>query len=301
MAAGVRTTAFADVDPGPRVMAMGGAAVAGVTDPTAAFWNPAGLYFMRGRQAAVNYDDLYGLGLAQRGWIGIANKRTFDEPVFQDGRLSLIPDAARGNAWAITISSLFLDLGADSYTELTPGFSLAGGFGSDLGFGITVQYLRASSNLEGVSASGYNASLGVMAGLPGPGRAGLAVRNLLSNVNWKDRPSDRLGLAPTFGIEWPVTERGLVRGDYGWHDGDSGLTRWSLGGEYWLWPGHLAGRAGMRHRAADPGFASRTEPTFGVGLRWQGIDFDYAVTADEDGPGTTHRFGLNLLLARSAE
>lgn len=295
---GVRSTAFAEFDPGPRVLAMGGAAVAGVADPSAAYWNPAGLYFMRGRQAQVSYDDLYGLGLAHRGWIGLANKRSHDEPVFQDGRLALVPDGGRGNAWALSISSLFLDLGTESYSELAPGFSLAGGFGRDLSFGVTLQYLRASSSLDGVSASGYNATVGIMAGLPGPARAGLSVRNLLSNVSWKDRPSDTLGLMPTLGVEWPLPGHGLLRGDCGWLDGDSGLTRWSLGAEYWLWPGHLAGRAGLRHRAGDVGFDARTEPTFGVGLRWDALDFDYALTSDADGLGTTHRLGLNLLLAR---
>ena len=45
--AATRSSAFADFDPGPRMMAMGGAGVAQIADPTATYWNPAGLLHAR--------------------------------------------------------------------------------------------------------------------------------------------------------------------------------------------------------------------------------------------------------------
>ena len=289
-----RSTAFADSDPGPRMMAMGGAGVAGVADPVAAWWNPAGLYFMRGKQAQVNYDDAFGLGLAQRAWLGLASKSVVDEPVFDGGRLHLVRRPGAGNAWALSISTLSLDLGDESYTELMPGLSLAGGFGSELAVGMSVYYLRASSSLDAVSASGYSTTFGVIAGLPGPGRLGLSVRHALSNVGWKDQASERLPITPTLGLVWPFGTRAQVRSDATWRQGEPGVSRLSAGGEYWLLPEHLAARAGVRRMAA--GLLERTVPTFGVGIRWKTVDLDYAYQSDSDGPGSTHRFGLNLEL-----
>lgn len=296
--AATRSTAFADAEPGPRVAAMGGAGVAGVADPTAAWWNPAGLYFMTGKQAQADYDDAYGLGLAQRGWFGLANKSVVDEPVFEEGRLRLVRRPGVGNAWALSITTLFLDLGDESYSELSPGLSLAGGLGTDLAVGMSVYYLRASSSLDAVSGSGCTATFGVIAGLPGPGRLGLSVRHALSTVGWKDQPSDRLPITPTLGLYWPLGPRGQLRSDVTWRQGDAGLARFSAGGEYWVLPGHLAGRAGFRRMAA--GLRERTVPTFGVGVRWKTVDLDYAYQVDNDGPGNTHRFGLNLELGRPA-
>lgn len=297
--AGPRSIAFADSDPGPRMMAMGGAGVAGVADPVAAWWNPAGLYFMQGgKQAQVDYDDAFGLGLARRAWLGLASKSVVDEPVFEAGRLRLVRRPGFGNAWALSVSTLSLDLGDESYNELMPGLSLAGGLGTDLAVGMSVYYLRAGSSLDAVSGNGYSTTFGVIAGLPGPGRLGLSVRHVLSALSWKDQPGDQLPITPTVGLYWPLGPRAQLRSDASWRQGDAGITRFSAGGEYWILPGHLAGRAGVRRMAA--GLLERTVPTFGLGLRWKTLDLDYAFQSDSDGPGNTHRFGLNLELGAPA-
>jgi hypothetical protein len=294
--AGLRSTAFADIDPGPRIMAMGGAGVAGVTDPTAAWWNPAGLYFMRGTQGVATYDDLYGLGLVQRNYLGVAVKTVVDEPEFRDNRMSLKRDLDRGTAWGFTLSSLLLELGSDSYSEFMPSVAVAGGLGDDVSLGVSLAYLRAGSSLEATSASGYAAGAGVVCALPAGGRAGLSVRNLVSRVFWKDAAAERLRVTPTFGVSWPVTPRGRVAADMTWLEGNGGPSRISAGGEYWALRDRLAARAGLRRYGA--GLQERTVPSFGLGLRWSRVDFDYAFTSDADGPGSTHRFGLNVILSR---
>jgi hypothetical protein len=294
--AGLRSTAFADIDPGPRIMAMGGAGVAGVTDPTATWWNPAGLYFLRGTQATATYDDLYGLGLVQRNYLGVATKRVVEEPVFRDNKMSLRRDLDRGTAWGFSLSSLLLDLGSESYSEFMPSVALAGGLGDDLSLGLSLTYLRAGSSLDKASAGGYSGGVGVVCALPGAGRAGLSVRHLVSRVFWKDAATERLRITPTLGVSLPLTARGSVAADVTWTEGNGGPSRISAGGEYWALRDHLAARAGVRRYGA--GLQKRTAPSFGAGIRWNRVDFDYAFTSDSDGPGSTHRFGLNVILSR---
>lgn len=270
--------------------------MAGVADPTAAWWNPAGLYFMRGLQGTATYDDLYGLGLVRRNFIGVAGKKVIEEPEFRDDRMSLLRDSARGTAWGFSLSSVLVDLGSESYSEFMPSVALAGGLDDDLSLGVSLAYLRASSGLEKASASGYTAGVGVVCALPAAGRAGLSVRNLLSRVFWQDAVAERLRMTTTLGVSWPVTPRGHVAADLSWLEGSGGPARISAGGEYWALRDRLAARAGLRRYGA--GIEERTVPSFGVGLRWSRIDFDYALTADADGPGSTHRFGLNVVLSK---
>lgn len=290
------STAFADIDPGPRLMAMGGAGVAAVQDPSAAWWNPAGLYFLHGTQGLATYDDLYGQGLVRRNYLAVAFKRAQEEPAFRDNRLYLTTDSRHGMAWGLSLSSVTVDLGANDYSEVMPALGLAGGLGPDMSFGLSLAYLRASSSFDGVSAQGYTIGVGTMARLPGQGRVGVSVRNLLSRVFWEGNATERLGLTATAGASWPVAPMADVRGDLSFGDGQGGLARVSLGGEYRLFAGHVAARAGVRRYVNDPG--SRNVPTFGGGLRWSRFDFDYALTADGDGPGSTHRFGMTVLLAK---
>lgn len=289
-------TAFADIDPGPRIMAMGGAAVAGVSDPTAAYWNPAGLYFMRGSQASATYDDLYGLGLVKRNFLGFAMKKVVEEPRFTGNRMALTRDLDRGTAWALSLSSVLVDLGGETYSEFMPAVSVAGGFDDDLSLGASISYLRAGSRLDGASAGGYTLSLGSIVSLPGPGRAGLSVRNLVSRVFRDGDLSERLRLTPTLGVYWPfLAERGIAAGDVTWVEGASGPARISVGGEFRVLPA-LAARAGLRRYSGT--VEDRTVPSFGAGVRWSRLEVDYAFTADEDGPGSTHRFGVNVALSR---
>lgn len=293
------STAFADIDPGPRLMAMGGAGVAGVQDPAAAWWNPAGLYFLSGTQGLATYDDLYGQGLVRRNYLAVAWKKVQEEPTFRDNRLHLSRDTRHGAAWGLSLSSVMVDLGASDYSEVMPAVAVAGGLGSNFGIGLSLAYLRAGSSFDGISAQGYTLGLGTLYALPGRGRVGLSVRNLLSRVFWESNATERLSLTSTAGVAWPVGSAAEVRADASFGDGQGGLSRLSIGGEHRFLNDHLAARAGFRRYVNDLG--SRNTPTFGVGLHWSRFDVDYALTADGDGPGSTHRFGLVVLLARPAE
>jgi hypothetical protein len=294
--AGQRSTAFADIDPGPRSAAMGGAAVAVVDDPTATYWNPAGLYFQSGTRATATYDDLYGLGLVSRNYLAVAWKKTRYEPEFERNRLLLHRDDRRGGALGVSLSSVLVDVGEESYNEFIPSITLAGGLGPDIGFGITASYLRASSGIEDAGANGYNVGLGTAIQVTDGLRVAASVRNLLSRVYHDADVAERLAVTPTVGGAWRIAPAALVAGDVSFAEGNSGPSRISVGGEYRVLSDHLALRAGLRR--FDGGAEGRTVPSFGLGVNWRRFDVDYALTADDDGPGSTHRFGLAILLAR---
>jgi len=291
------TTSFAEVEPGPRTMGMGGAGVALTGDPTAAWWNPAGLYFMRGTRAVVTYDDLYGAGLAQRSYLAVAWKKVHYEPKFEENRMTLEKDLGRGSAWGLSVSSVFLDLGEESYSELMPSLSFAAGLGGGVGIGTSVSFLKATTGLEGAGSSGYAASLGVGIKLPANSHFGFVARNLLSSLSPEGGAKEKLPLTSALGLSVPFGSDALVAVDATFSNGDDGPSRLSAGGEYWFFGHRLAGRAGIRHYGG--GVESRTVPTFGVGIEWKRLNFDYAMSVDgSDGPGSTHRFGLNVLLGR---
>jgi len=292
--AGHTTTAFADIEPGPRIMAMGGAGAGLANDPTAAWWNPAGLYFMRGTQGTVTYDDLYGQGLVQRNYVAVAWKKVHYEPRFDDNVLTLERDLNRGSAFGFSVSSLFVDLDEASYSEFMPTLSYAGGVGGGVGIGASVSFLKAGSDVTGVGSTGYSSTVGISCELPWDARLGYAARNLFSSLSPEEGANEKLPITSAVGISLPIGDNGIVAADATFSDGDS---RIGAGGEFWLFDHHLAPRAGVRHY--DGGGHSRVVPTFGVGLQWKRLNFDYGLTADEtDGPGTTHRFGLNVLLGR---
>jgi hypothetical protein len=291
------TTAFTDIEPGPRIMAMGGAGSGLVDDPTAAWWNPAGLYFMRGTRGIVTYDDLYGQGLAQRSYVAVGWKKVHYEPRFDDNVLTLERDLNRGSALALSISSLFLDLDQASYSEFMPTLSYAAGVGGGVGLGASVSFLKAGSDVTGVGTTGYSATVGVSFELPLDARFGYAARNLFSSLNPEEGANEKLPITSAVGLSLPFGRGGVVAADATFSDGDDGVSRLGAGAEYWFFDHHVAGRAGIRRY--DGGVESRVVPTFGVGLEWKRLNFDYALTADaSDGPGSTHRFGLNILLGR---
>jgi hypothetical protein len=292
------TTAFADIEPGPRIMAMGGAGAGLADDPTAAWWNPAGLYFMRGTRGVATYDDLYGRGLAQRSYVAVAWKKVHYEPRFEDNTMTLERDLGRGSAVGLSLSSLFVDLGeAASYSEFMPTLSYAAGVGGGVGLGASVSFLKAGSDIDGIGTTGYAATLGVSFELPLDARFGYAARNLFSSLNPDEGSNEKLPVTSAFGLSIPIGANGVIAGDADFSDGDDGVSRLGAGGEYWFLRHHVAARAGLRRYGG--GVESRVVPTFGVGLEWKRLNFDYGLTADgADGPGATHRLGLNVLLGR---
>ena len=70
-------------------------------------------------------------------------------------------DLESGPAYALGIQSLFLDLDEDGYSELAVGAGAAWGYGHRLALGLSFRGLFVGSDLDEVSANGYDIGLGL--------------------------------------------------------------------------------------------------------------------------------------------
>jgi hypothetical protein len=289
-AGSARTSAFAPIDPGVRATGMAGAYTALGGEPIALYWNPATLYYQKGRSLEASYSDLYGLGLARRTFLTVGYKSVIEEPRFSQDRIVVRTDKETGPAYSFGIQSLFLDVGENGYSELSLGGASAWGYGERLALGVAVRALFISSDLDDVGAFGYNIGLGVSWRHSGNERLGLSIPNLLSRVFWKFDSTERLPLGVTLGWTRTFPRGAQIAVDAEWREGESGPYRLAAGGEWWIAPERLAFRAGFRHLAGD--LSSVNKPTFGTGIRFGPLRFDYAFRLEPSALGDTHRLGL---------
>ena len=124
----------------------------------------------------------------------------------------------------MAVSSVYIDLGEESYSELMPSLAFAAGLGGGVGLGTSVSFLRASSGVDGAGGTGYSATVGIGINLPAKGRIGYAARNLFSHVSPEDGASEKLAITSALGLSWPIGTNGLVTGDATFSDkGDGGV------------------------------------------------------------------------------
>jgi hypothetical protein len=122
-------------------------------------------------------------------------------------------------------------------------------------------------------------------------RVGLAVPHLLSRLFWKNDLNERLPVGAAVGWSSRVHENIVVALEVEWREGEGGGPyRLAGGGEWWVVPGRLAGRAGYRRVAG--GLDTISEPTFGAAVRLATLRFDYAFLMGPELLGDTHRVGL---------
>ena len=89
---------------------MGGAISALGGHPSAVYWNPAGLFFQRGRTLEASYSSMYSLGQAKRSFLTAGVKRTIELPSFDGHTVQTHLDEDTGPAYAVGIQSFVLDL-----------------------------------------------------------------------------------------------------------------------------------------------------------------------------------------------
>jgi len=291
-AAGTRTAAFAPVDPGVRAAAMGGAFSALGGQPSAMYWNPAALFFQQGRSLEASYSSLYGIGLAKRSQLTLGMKHTIDEPQFRGTRVVVRRDETTGPAYGLGLQSLFVDLEEDGYSELAVGAAAAWGYGYRVAAGLSVRGLFVSSDLDQVSANGYDIGFGVAFRLSERERIGLAAPHLISRVFWDFDSTERLpfGVQAGWARMWGngVTSTAEVE----LREGEDDPYRLAAGAEWWVFPERLALRGGYRRLAG--GIEDVSQPTFGAGVRFSRLLLDYAFRLESEQLGDTHRVGLLL-------
>jgi hypothetical protein len=290
-AASTRTAAFAPIDPGVRASAMGGAFTAVGGEPSALYWNPAMLFFQEGRSLEASYEDLYTLALARRTFLTFGTKSVIEDPRYAGDRIEFHRDRETGAAWALGIESLFLDVGDEGYSELSLGGGGAWGYGDRLTVGVSVRALFVNSGIDEVSAIGYDLGLGIGWRFSSRTRLGIAAPHLLSRLFWKTDTDERLPLGAAVGWSAEVTRNLVVALESEWREGEGGGPhRLAAGGEWWVLPSRLAGRAG--YRRVEGGLETIQEPTFGAALRWSSLRFDYAFLLGPELLGDTHRVGV---------
>lgn len=289
-AADTRTAAFAQVDPGVRAAALGGAFTAVGGQPTALYWNPATLHFQDGRSLEASYSSLYGIGLAKRTFLTLGFKTVYDEPRFEGRRVVVREDRSSGPAYALGIQSLFLDLDEDGYSEISLGGGAAWSVGPRLAMGISARALFVSSDLDDVSANGYDVGVGLAYALSGRERIGVSAPHLLSRVFWKFDSTERLPLSLAAGWSRQWAPGLLTSAEAEWREGEPGPYRLGVGVEWWTFPDRLALRAGFRRLIG--GLEEINRPTFGAGVRFGTLSVDYAFRLEPDLLGDTHRLGI---------
>jgi hypothetical protein len=292
-AGGVRaetSTTFVPGDPGVRATGMGGAYSAVGGEPIAMYWNPATVFYQTHRAVEASYSDMYGLGIARRTYLTLGFKSIIERPRSEGDRIVVDRDNRSGTAYSLGIQSLFLDLEENGYSEMSIGGAAAWGYGDRLAVGLSFQGLFITSDLDQVSAFGYNLGIGIAYHHAANARIGISTPRLLSRVFWDFDSTERLPFSVLLG--WTRTLFGTVvlAADVEFREEVSGVYRAAGGAEWWLARNRLAVRAGYRHISA--GIEDVNSPSFGAAFRISALRFDYAYRMENDVLGDTHRLGI---------
>jgi len=275
-------TAFAPIESSARATAMGGAYTALSNDANGVLWNPAGLAYMSHRQISAMYANLYGIDNLSNSFVSYAQ-----------------PDRGSGAA-GLVFTNTSVDLGDDEerYSETMLGYTYAKRIGRIASMGLTLKGLLVRSDIKNSEtdkkgdAGGGGFDVGVIVRPFTDLAFGFSVRDAYSKIKWEGGADDklpmqfRLGLAAT-----PVSVPGLAAVCDLAGDEDTPVYDLAIGGEYTI-RNILSLRAGLSRVLPDK--ESRTIPSFGLGVLFYSIQFNYAYT-DDGNIGSTSRFDLKIL------
>ena len=247
---------------GARSLAMGNAFVALSNEPTAIFFNPAGLAHINTLYLMGSHQNLYGIPDLYNDMIAIS----FPTPLFHTG---------------IAIQQITL---VDTYSEQIFYLSAAGIIKPKnilIRFGASLKYESAKvKNYENVkSPSNYDLDVGILVDLSENIFLGYSIKNALEPKFQFISEGDKLEQIHTAGIcyNWMNSVNFLV--DHIWTNNDS---QWNMGSEMWFYE-VFAARLGM----------SNEKLTAGFGLKTKYWSIDGAVMAHEQ-LGSTYRVSLGL-------
>ncbi len=259
-------------------------------DADAGYWNPASLIRVDRPHLQATYHDVYGLGLAHYTSLDLAWRRGSETLSESGDTLYVTTRPADGWAYSVGIDVLALELESDSYNEFRPSVTVAAPMAGGGAVGASVRYLRASSSLREVSATGYAFDVGIHQPLTDRIDVGIWIQNLLARLSWKagrEEPQRReTGGAIAFR---PASRIKLGAGAQG-ELGDSGIDRMSAAAEVEVLPGQwaLMGGVASRRSGADREASAR----FGTWVEVQRIRADYAYVPEAETPGDTHQVTL---------
>jgi len=267
---------------GDRALAMGSAFAAAADDPSALFWNPAGLGLVD--RTVVQLDQFGHLGLGfHESYAGFAM------PSWRWGTGAIsMRQFGVGGIDQRDDRNVLTGQTEDSELELALGFGRRVGPLWTVGGALKLQ----RQSLAGLGASGVGIDLGAGVEVPrlNGARFGLAVRNVVPPALRLDRET----------VSDPLTVRGGVAYRVPVAGGNSVLTALDL---------EKPGTAGAKlHLGAEYRFNDLATFragmnggvfTMGTGVQWSGVTIDYAF---ENQPiAAAHRVGLSMRLGRTVD
>ncbi len=279
-AAGEAGFAFLKLGVGARPMGMGSAYVALANDPTAVYWNPAGLGGAEGSQVTVMHNE----------WI-------------QDFRqeFAAVSRSVGAGTFGLGISGFYTSelesrddvgnlTGHFGFNDLAITGAYAHRFAQHATGGIAVKFIREMIDQENATAVAFD--LGGRVALGSSGLAlGAALQNLggdatFRTVSFPLPRTIRAGAALTRAIPG-LSGKGVLSAEVRNARGDD--TRVNVGGEF-EYKERIALRAGAKFGYDDQ------KMSFGVGLIQRRFSFDYALVPFSSNLGTTHFVSVNARL-----
>jgi len=247
----------AEVPPGARAAALGGAFSAIADDGNALWWNPAGLPRLGHQEFTSTLGNVGGTGVAEN-YLGYV--------------FPITDQHAAAFSWKQTAQDDDgLDFGEDTFS-----FGYAYRFGKKLGIGGAYRYLASNVDLDGATFtewSGGTADFGAHYAVSDRLSVAATLKDAFGRkVTHKDGPEERLA-DPRF----TVGAAGRPLAGTPWTLALDVNDRLHLGTEYW-WRSMLAVQAGAM---SDLGSVQGDEGegliwSLGASARWKALQFDYA-------------------------
>jgi len=269
---------FPTLPPDARGLSMGEAMVAVADQPTAGFWNPAGLA----------YQNKSGV-LAMYG-------RLADLPVFSGVISYSQPDEGLG---AAALSWYYLGVkmyeGEIRWHESTISYAWAKRVEHSLSVGFRADALLVGSSFETGEAKGGALNLGVIYEPISSLKIGLMAHDVVSILRWQTDRKERLPVSGDLGLSFKTfRDRLLLCGETTAEEGNYPRDL-RFGVDFQLFPNILALRGGVQRKMGDePRNIFMTGAGFTVRKYSWTYVLDYGVLFDSDVLGTLHRVSISI-------
>ncbi|MFH1566915.1 MAG: hypothetical protein ABIL09_02875 [Gemmatimonadota bacterium] len=282
--------AYLETGMGSAGLGLGGAFSAVVQDPTAAYWNPAGLARLRGRSLVVGYLPL-SLDRTQASLAGAANLR--GGLGFAFAWIHAGVDGIQGRTNSGEVFGEIVD--AENAAFFALGLSPAPG----LRLGAAAKVLRQSVDVDQIGAStatGHGLDLGLQYDLGQRTHLAAGARNLLARLQWTvarpnsqtSRSEDPLPVDLYAGAAHQPLPAVTLAAEV--HTGNVGT--YAGAGGAWVVNPLLTLRAGLSRIGLDEGAGSLTAGVSLRPMRSDVLELQYAYADDPAGDGARLAVGL---------
>lgn len=259
---------------GPRALAMGSAFIAIADDNSGAYWNPAGIPFIKQNQVGLVYSKM-------------SLDRSYNYASV------ILP------TWNLGVSAIMSGVddiaGYDIHDYPTGSFkesntvvllSYAPKLDEDISLGLNLKVLQ--SKIDDTSGTGYGLDLGTMFILTERLKAAVVLQDLYTAINWKGDYSEKAATVAKVGTSFDIFAPGTRNYNIKLSvDAEKYATRkrvrYNFGTEFSL-PYNLSLRAGMADNFLTAGF----------GLKMGFLGLDYCYKVDKLKMEDTNQIALNL-------